>query len=188
MGTLNFAGGAALSGNGTNLTSTSGLDFGGNWTDAPIGTIIKTGHWSTGYGTASGLITAVTSLADIGLTGTNANGEWYLYGVNHNGVEKSFFASKVANDKLVNYSKGAKVKISHVDMGEKSMYNVEPVNGAVSTPTSDKPDWDAIAAGKVRHGFAVEAFKMGKELDKQTMDEIGVWVDYVINGDADLPF
>lgn len=130
----------------------------------------------------------VTLSFDQPKTGTNANGEWYLYGVNHNGVEKSFFASKVANDKLVNYSKGAKVKISHVDMGEKSMYNVEPVNGAVSTPTSEKPDWDAIAAGKVRHGFAVEAFKMGKELNKQTMDEIGAWVDYVINGDADLPF
>ena len=91
MGTLNFAGGAALSGNGTNLTSTSGLDFGGNWTDAPIGTIIKTGHWSTGYGTASGLITAVTSLADIGLTGTNANG----FGITSNGAELTF--NKISN-------------------------------------------------------------------------------------------
>ena len=38
MGTLNFAGGAALSGSGTNLTSASGLDF-YSWVDAPVGTI-----------------------------------------------------------------------------------------------------------------------------------------------------
>ena len=91
MGTLNFAGGAALSGSGTNLQSASGLDFRGSWVDAPVGTIIKTGHWSTGYGTASGLITAVTSFADIGLTGTNANG----FGITSNGAELTF--NKISN-------------------------------------------------------------------------------------------
>ena len=42
MGTLNFAGGASLSGSGSNLQSTSGLDFGGSWVDAPAGTVIQT--------------------------------------------------------------------------------------------------------------------------------------------------
>ena len=42
MGTLNFAGGASLSGSGSNLQSTSGLDFDGSWVDAPPGTIIQT--------------------------------------------------------------------------------------------------------------------------------------------------
>ena len=42
MGTLNFASGASLSGSGSNLQSTSGLDFGGSWVDAPPGTIIQT--------------------------------------------------------------------------------------------------------------------------------------------------
>ena len=97
MGTLNFAGGASLSGSGSNLTSTSGVDFsgnlnfGGNWTDAPVGTTIKTGHWSTGYGTASGLITSSGSLADIGMTGTNANG----FGITSNGAELTF--NKISN-------------------------------------------------------------------------------------------
>ena len=50
MGTLNFAGGASLSGSGSNLTSSSGLNLGGNWVDAPVGTIIKRGSYNTGYG------------------------------------------------------------------------------------------------------------------------------------------
>lgn len=41
MGTLNFAGGASLSGSGTNLQSSSGLNFSGSWVDAPPGTIIQ---------------------------------------------------------------------------------------------------------------------------------------------------
>ena len=41
MGTLNLSNGASLSGSGNNLRSTSGLDFGGDWIDAPIGTIIQ---------------------------------------------------------------------------------------------------------------------------------------------------
>ena len=41
MGTLNFAGGASLSGSGSNLVSASGLNLSGSWVDAPAGTIIQ---------------------------------------------------------------------------------------------------------------------------------------------------
>jgi len=41
MGTLNFAGGASLSGSGSNLQSSSGLNFSGSWVDAPAGTVIQ---------------------------------------------------------------------------------------------------------------------------------------------------
>jgi len=41
MGTLNFAGGASLSGSGSNLVSASGLNLSGNWIDAPAGTVIQ---------------------------------------------------------------------------------------------------------------------------------------------------
>ena len=88
MGTLNVAN---LNHTGNTFTTNANLNFGGNWIDAPVGTIIKTGHWSTGYGTQSGLITAVASFADIGLTGTNANG----FGITSNGAELTF--NKISN-------------------------------------------------------------------------------------------
>ena len=48
---------------------------------------------------------------------------------------------------------------------------------------SDKqPDWDKITEGKIRHGFAVEAFSKGKSLDSATMKEIDRWVYFVVHG------
>jgi len=48
---------------------------------------------------------------------------------------------------------------------------------------SDKePDWDKITEGKIRHGFAVEAFSKGKSLDSDTMKEIDRWVYFVVHG------
>lgn len=46
-----------------------------------------------------------------------------------------------------------------------------------------RPDWDAIAEGKVRHGFAIEAYKMGKPLNGETKLEINRWVKFVMEGD-----
>ena len=74
MGTLNFAGGASLSGSGNNLTSTSGLDFGGDWIDAPIGTIIKRGSYNTGHGVNARTTTASTSWSTINVNGTDQAG------------------------------------------------------------------------------------------------------------------
>ena len=44
-----------------------------------------------------------------------------------------------------------------------------------------------IAEGKVRHGFAIEAFKMGKELNVTTATEINKWVSYVMTGKLSQP-
>ena len=74
MGTLNFAGGASLSGSGSNLTSTSGLDFGGDWIHAPIGTIIKRGSYNTGHGVNARTTTASTSWSTINVNGTDQAG------------------------------------------------------------------------------------------------------------------
>jgi len=52
----------------------------------------------------------------------------------------------------------------------------------MSNQTSETPNWDKITEGKVRHGFAVEAFKKGMELNKDTMDEVDRWVYFVIHG------
>lgn len=83
MGTLNL---------GTNgKIQATNIDLDGTWSDAPAGTIIKTGHWSTGYGTGSGLITSSTTPADIDITGTNANG----FNVTGSGAELTF--NKISN-------------------------------------------------------------------------------------------
>ena len=74
MGTLNFAGGASLSGSGSNLVSDSGLDFRGDWIDAPIGTIIKRGSYNTGHGVDARTTTASTSWSAININGTDQAG------------------------------------------------------------------------------------------------------------------
>ena len=53
----------------------------------------------------------VEFLYDSPKTGTNNYGDWYLYGVMHEGAEKAIFATKYLNDKLQYYSKGDRVNI-----------------------------------------------------------------------------
>ena len=48
--------------------------------------------------------------------------------------------------------------------------------------SNGNPNWDKIAEGKVRHGFAIEAFKKEMPLNKETMDEIDRWVYFVMHG------
>jgi len=74
MGTLNFAGGASLSGSGSNLTSSSGLNLGGSWVDAPVGTIIKRGSYNTGYGSGARTALSAQSWNTINIDGTNQAG------------------------------------------------------------------------------------------------------------------
>jgi hypothetical protein len=44
-------------------------------------------------------------------------------------------------------------------------------------------DFEAENRGKVRYGFALEAFKAGKVLDIKLVDEIKKWVDYTMSGE-----
>ncbi|HDZ26358.1 hypothetical protein LCGC14_0398880 [marine sediment metagenome] len=46
----------------------------------------------------------------------------------------------------------------------------------------EKVNWDKISEGKVRHHFALEAFKMGKPLNEGLVIEIDCWVNYVMTG------
>ena len=55
----------------------------------------------------------VVLLFDQPKTGLSPHGEWYLYAVNHAGVEKSWFASDFAHKKMIEFSKGDKVSIEH---------------------------------------------------------------------------
>ena len=64
MGTLNVS----------NLNATGNLNFGGSWTDAPIGTIIKRGSYNTGWGSGARTTTASTSWSVINVNGTSQAG------------------------------------------------------------------------------------------------------------------
>ena len=64
MGTLNVS----------NVNATGNLNFGGSWTDAPIGTIIKRGSYNTGHGTGARTSTSSTSYSTVNINGTNQAG------------------------------------------------------------------------------------------------------------------
>lgn len=49
--------------------------------------------------------------------------------------------------------------------------------------TNQKPDWDEIAKGKVRHAFLLEAYKQNKHLDSELLTIIDGWVEAVMTGE-----
>jgi hypothetical protein len=117
--------------------------------------------------------------------GNGPNGPYYLYGVEVMGQNFSYFASEKAHDLLQHYEKGDVVRVDHKAFGDgKTVYNVTPV----SAIAKKKPNQDDSAEGKVRHGFALEAYRQGKKLNNETIDEIDEWVSYVMIGKADTPF
>ena len=117
--------------------------------------------------------------------GEGPNGPYHLYGVEVMGQKHSYFASEKAHEYLQHYSKGDVVRVEHESLPEgKSVYSVTPV----SVSPKQKPSQDDSAEGKVRHGFALEAYRQGKKLNNETIDEIDEWVSYVMIGKADTPF
>ena len=71
-------------------------------------------------------------------TGTNNDGDWYLYGVRKDGVETSFFATDALHKKLSAYSQGAKLSIKKEEYAPgKSAWTVQPLEGTTaSAPTN----------------------------------------------------
>ena len=117
--------------------------------------------------------------------GEGPNGTYFLYGVEVMGQKHSYFASDKAHEYLQHYSKGDVVRVEHKALPEgKSVYTVTPL----SASPKQKLTQDDSAEGKVRHGFALEAYRQGKKLDNDTIDEIDEWVSYVMIGTADTPF
>jgi hypothetical protein len=119
--------------------------------------------------------------------GEGPNGPYYLYGVEVMGEKKSYFASEKAHEYLQHYGKGDVVRVDHKALPEgRSVYNVTPVSGS----PKQKPIQDDSAEGKVRHGFAIEAYKQGKPLSTETIKEVNEWVAFVMLGKAEeeLPF
>ena len=127
-----------------------------------------------------------TLLNDTPYEGSNSNGKYYMYSLNVDGVEKVHFASDYLHPQLEKFNKDDVVEISHnrKDDGG-SVYNAKLIGKAQKTNSnnsSNSPNWDAIAEGKVRHGFAIEAYKKDEQLNSETMDKIDEWVQFVMNG------
>lgn len=58
----------------------------------------------------------------------------------------------------------------------------EPFRTPGENKKAEEEKWEQISRGKVRHGFSIEAYKMGKTLDIQTKLEIDEWTNYVMKG------
>jgi hypothetical protein len=119
--------------------------------------------------------------------GEGPNGTYYLYGVEVMGEKKSYFASDKAHEYLQHYEKGDVVRVEHKALPEgRSVYNVTPVVGIAKKKLTQ----DDSAEGKVRHGFALEAYRQGKQLSTETIKEINEWVTFVMLGqdEEELPF
>ena len=48
--------------------------------------------------------------------------------------------------------------------------------------SDQQPNWDKITEGKIRHGFAIEAFKKDMELSEDLMKDVDRWVYFVVHG------
>ena len=119
--------------------------------------------------------------------GVGPNGPYHLYGVEVMGQKYSYFASEKAHELLQHYEKGDVVRVEHKALPEgRSVYNVTPVVGIAKKKLTQ----DDSAEGKVRHGFALEAYRQGKQLSTETIKEINEWVTFVMLGqdEEELPF
>lgn len=77
-----------------------------------------------------GIDNVVEFLYDSPKTGTNNYGNWYLYGVRHEGSEKGIFATDYLHDKLQYYRRGDKVNIRKEQTSNgKVAWNVIPQEG-----------------------------------------------------------
>ena len=82
--------------------------------------------------------TIVTLMYDQPKTGTNNYGAWYLYGVQHNGEDTSFFATETLHSKLKYYQNGDVINIRKEQSDGKFKWNIIPQEGTkAKTSASD---------------------------------------------------
>ena len=117
----------------------------------------------------------------------------YPYEVTYQGEPRKLPASKALHSKLSMFPEGSEVVIKMVQFGDGVTWEVTQSDGDFTIEKKTSPDWDKIAEGKVRHGFAIEAYKLGYHLDKDTVDNINAWVRYVMVGayhtdEEEIPF
>jgi len=80
--------------------------------------------------------------------------------------------------------KGDSFMVTKKKIGDKTVFDCLPIEKSQQSQSQQGPDWDNIARGKVRHAFALEAFKNGFELTESTVSLVEAWVSYVMSGHA----
>ena len=123
-------------------------------------------------------------------------GVQHVYSLEVEGQQMDFYCSEWVSKKLTEYSLGQTVVLlktfsqgkNYINVNPPGDITVQPQNIPESAPAQpvkvEAPDWDAIAEGKVRHGFALEAFKKEMPLNKDAKDIIDTWVTYVMTGNV----
>lgn len=129
-----------------------------------------------------------------------------LYEVTYLDEQRALVASEALDRQLSALPPDADVVLSLTKDGNKSRWSVirqdaydetyvKQITKESSQMQSDyNTQRNKEAEGKVRHGFAVECYKMEKPLNKATTEEIDRWVNYVLTGETseakkeDLPF
>lgn len=85
-------------------------------------------------------------------TGTNQHGEWNLYGVTHNGVDSSFFASPGLHRKIQGYGQGDTCTIKKVAVNGKIAWDIKTIGNAVGKSANNtSPDMGIDARTKDIH-------------------------------------
>ena len=129
-----------------------------------------------------------------------------LYEVTYLDEQRALVASEALDRQLSALPPDADVVLSLAKDGNKSRWSVirqdaydetyvKQITKESSQMQSDyNTQRNKEAEGKVRHGFAVECYKMEKPLNKATTEEIDRWVNYFLTGETseakkeDLPF
>ena len=121
----------------------------------------------------------------------------YPYEVTYRGEKRKLPASQALSSHLSMFPEGSEVVVKMVQHGDGVTWDVAKSDDKSFTEAHTKPDWEKretkVAEGKVRHGFAIEAYKLGYNLDESTIDKINAWVRYVMVGEVqqvteELPF
>jgi len=128
-------------------------------------------------------------------TGEGQYGTWYMYAVLVDGVDHIWFPNEYQRPSLEGYGKGSKFSVTATPVEREGGKVYKRLEIIAQTKKEDKPepapyvattpDWDKIAEGKVRHGVAIEAYKLGKTLNVETATEIDGWVGYIMSGSLD---
>jgi|6_EtaG_2_1085325.scaffolds.fasta_scaffold03631_11 hypothetical protein len=139
-------------------------------------------------------------------------GNTYWGNCHVDGVEHMWFMSDNIHDNILKegfkegdtfcvmkWKAGAKMGYNYLACDDIQITNSTPMKKDGSTPvnddgvitqndlppeakTEDKPDWDKIAEGKVRHGICVAYIESGKsKLTPALASDINEWVDFVMD-------
>ena len=125
---------------------------------------------------------------------TGQYGEFYTLFVKHEGVDKVWFVSDKAWEKIsmdISAMRGeATILISQVPGQKytemkvvKALDNPQPTQPKEFKGESEDDKWSRITLRKVRHGVAIAFIERAEPLTAETKEAINEWTAFIINGE-----